>query len=458
MAVVALTAAGGLFFLFLRQQGHGEAASLVVVAAFGLSEPVRAALDNFFLAEPVGIVLLLLLLVALEAGSLLGAGAVLAVGGLTKEIFILLLPSLYFAGRRGRSSSRALASATLAGLPALFVFSVLRYWWAPQAPRASSRLPSTDQLLTALGRGLLAWPDWLPPLIACGLPLALLGAVLPEGRIFLRRYAYPLFVTLAVPFAAAIYTGEDEPAGQFFFEDVPRLLLYALPLLLSLCLVALRRLGGRGEQPLPDGPATFPSHVARHRALRVLSAIVAVLALVFPFLALDRYRRADLRGIRDGGYVLAFCRDSLRLARELETGRVVPFEPFERRFSAVRSDRHHLERMRWFLREGWGPLPQYGMAEAVMQADEAAVVLPSLRPRDLNLVTVLRSARPLTLEVGINGQPAGQLEVDTRERRRLLRLPAERLFRGDNRLTLRANGAARAEVSLLALNLRAVER
>ena len=79
------------------------------------------------------------------------------------------------------------------------------------------------------------------PILLAGLTsLAALGALRAAARPLLRRYGYLLVVAFAAPLAAATYTGEGGP-GHFFAADVPRLLIYALPVLIALALVAVDR-------------------------------------------------------------------------------------------------------------------------------------------------------------------------------------------------------------------------
>src|SRR5262249_56390464 len=89
---------GALFFVGLGRGGRGEPMALGAVAFFALSTPVDEVVRVPFLAEPVGIVLALALLVALEAGASVPLlAAVLVAGGLPQEVFLPFLPPAFLA-------------------------------------------------------------------------------------------------------------------------------------------------------------------------------------------------------------------------------------------------------------------------------------------------------------------------------------------------------------------------
>ena len=107
-----------------------------------------------------------------------------------------------------------------------------------------------DTLWLAVWRRLDSAGQWLPVVLLGGLtPLALVGALLGRGRLLLRRYGYALALTLAFPFAASVNLGER--SAPFFLDDIPRLLIYALPFLVALALVAWDRAFAHFEAPAP---------------------------------------------------------------------------------------------------------------------------------------------------------------------------------------------------------------
>ena len=452
-ASVAL--AGALLFVWLRRLGRSEPLALGAVAFFALSTPVDEVVRVPFLAEPVGIVLTLALLVTLESGgSLPLLAAVLAAGALTKEIFVLLLPGVFLALRPRVGTRRAALITLAAGAPAVAVHFWLRNAWAPYPTLAPASPFGAEDAWRSLAQIAEAWPEWGLTLAAAGLPLALIGALLPSARAFLVRYGYMLAVTLALPFAAGVYVGESSPASSFFSGDVDRLLLYALPFVLALALHALERLGrAPAVREAVDDAANGPAGASR--AARIAAGLVAAAFLLFPFTVLDRYRRADLRGSRDGPLVLAIARDTPRFAMRLDRGRPVAYDPPQRRFDRDRSDMRDLERMRWFLRDGWGPRPQYGMGAVRMQAREASLLVPCFAPRELEVLITLRVKTAETVGVRVNGTPVGEIRADPNAERAAVGVPAASLFRGDNVLTLVGpEGDDRGPVDLLALVVR----
>jgi hypothetical protein len=437
-----LTLAGGLLFLFLRRLGHHPGAALAGVAAFALSPPVGEAIRNPFLAEPLGIVLVVLFLLALETGAGLAVYCLLALlAALCKEgLLAVLLPLVFFGLRERGGTRRALAAFAVVSVPAVAVAVGLPAWWTPHLPAAR---PGLDPLPSALAAA-WAWREWTGPFLLAGLtPLALLGALRRQARPILRRYAYLPVVTFAAGLAAATYTGEGPP-GHFFSADVPRLLLYALPVLIALALVALDRVWPHLEPPAALAPVSRP--------WRVAAAILAVAAAVAPFLLVDRYRRVDLRGARDGPYVLGLCRESLRTAFRLERGQAVSFDAATQRFAWGDSDPGELDRMRWFVRGGWGGLAHYGTGDIVMHESEATLLIPCFRPRDLEMELVTEAPPGTRLEVSVNGHPLG--ETAPGGGRVVVRVPATLLFRGDNLATLSSQSGGGARLRRLALSPR----
>jgi hypothetical protein len=438
LSLACLTLSGGLLFLFLRRLGHAAGAALLAVAASALSLPVEQTLRYLFLVEPLSLVLLLLILLALESG---GDAAVLALlfalGALNKEAFLLFLPAVYCA-RSGRDGARAaLAKLAACAVAALGATEAVRAW-QPQVRGAGMSLPAWETAWLAVYRILAGFGQWWDAALLHGVgALALLGALRPAARPLLRRHGYLLAVCLALPFAASVYTDDDRNV-PFFPADIPRLMLFALPLLLPLALVALDRVWPNLEpRPAVPRPAV---------PWRVAAAVAAVATVVAPLANLDRYRRLDLRGPRDGRLLLALSRETRALARRLERGRPVAYQPEQRRFTPDGSDPHFLERMRWFLREGWGPAAPYGLGPVVMAGDAASIVLPCPRPDDLELTLTLSAPAASRVRLAVNDRELGELEVAP-EPVALRRLaPAMALFRGDNLLRLSAPPGARVRL------------
>ena len=172
-----------------------------------------------------------------------------------------------------------------------------------------------------------------------------------------------------------------------------------------------------------------------------------------PFL-LDRYRRIDLRGARDGPLVLALGRESLQAAQRLERGRPVVFDTATTGYEWGVSPPEEMGRMRWFLREGWGPRAHYGTGDVVMREDRASLLVPVLRPRALEAVLRLDAPSPRPIELLVNGRSVGERIVGTAADESVVRLPPDAVFRGDNVLTLASPGGP--GVRFLSLTLRPI--
>jgi hypothetical protein len=445
ITLAGLFAAGVLLYLFLRRLGHGETLALLALAWFGFSATAGEPVRHPFLAEPLCIALFAALLLALESGAGMGRLAlVLVLGALAKELFILFLPGVFLALLARDGARRALRVTALAALPALLVSLLLRTAWVPGS--GSESLPSLETLAQALRTMAGAFRSWWRPLLLDGLtPLALLASLLPTARPYLYRYGYFVALAYVLPLAAAVYTGEGEPA-RFFARDVPRLLLYALPVVLPLALLALERLRFKQPEPAPPRPPA--------RDLELASFVAACALALLPLLVVDPYRRIDLGERRSGAYVVGLCRGTLRTASRLEAGDSITWDPEARRFAPGVDHPGQLDRMRWFLWDGWGGEAYFGAGDFVMRESRASLLVPALAPVDLEATLALDAAGEATLELELNGTPIGALPVGPERRDALVRLPARLLFRGDNLLTLQARDGVAPGVRLLALRLR----
>jgi hypothetical protein len=218
----------------------------------------------------------------------------------------------------------------------------------------------------------------------------------------------------------------------FFPSDVPRLLVYTLPVAIPLAIGALWPPASRA--PRPDWPRRRGTGLAA-------GALAAALALA-PLAIVDRYRRADLTGPRDGPYVLAVCRETLRTARRLSRGEEVALDPSERRYAWGQSHPSEMDRMRWFLRGGWGERAHYGTGEVTMHAGSAHVLLPALGPGDVAAAFHVQAPRPLVVDASINGRLLHSWAVGPDSTPEPVAIPGAALFRGDNLLTLAARDGA----------------
>jgi hypothetical protein len=149
------------------------------------------------------------------------------------------------------------------------------------------------------------------------------------------------------------------------------------------------------------------------------------------------YRRVDLRGTRDGPLLLALSRESPRVARRLAHGHRVTFSPDTHGWAWSVSDPPLLNRMRWFLREGWGDLPHYGIHAITMRNREARLLLPCTRPTDIDLYLEMAAHSAESLTIAVNDRWVGAMTVETTPATTNLLIPARILFRGDNIIELR---------------------
>jgi hypothetical protein len=432
----ALLAAAVLVALFQRRIGLAPWAATGGVALFALSPPVGELVRNPFLVDGVVVALETGFLLAVEAGGGLPVLVFLAAAGaLAKESFVLLVPAVYFARRRRDGKVRALRDTAAAGLAAVAVTVVLRWWWTPQidtpvpTPALETLLGAARNFRTFTGR-----QPWAIPFLLAVAVATLLAARRAEGRALLARYGYAALATLAAPFFNPVV---------FSAGDVRRLLVHALPVLVPVAMSAW------------PGAWTAPDPVRARRGPRRAAAVVAVAALLSPF-ALDRYRRADLQGPRDGPLVLAFCRDTLRSARRLQRGEAVTYDPAERQFEWGVSDPGRLHRMRWFLRDGWGERPHYGTGEVRMSAPRSELAIPALDVHDLDLTLELAAPESAGGRVLVNGHAAGQWRGGRGPA--TFRLPAATLFRGDNVVTLEVAAGEPGDVRLERFTVAAAPR
>jgi hypothetical protein len=437
---VGLVAASALLFVFLRRVGHAEWAALAATGAFAVSPAVAETIRYPFLVEPVTVALEIAFLLAVETGVGVPTLALLALlGALSKELSLMLVPLVFFARRPVVGWRRALAEMAGVGAPAALATLLLRLYWVPHIHGPTLNLGLATLGLVA-ARLMESWRETLGGVILAGLtPIAILGALTRSARPFLRRYAYLLAVTLALPLVAWINIGGPRPMA-FFGPNTLRLLLFALPGLLSLALFALHRLVPHHAEP---PPTTAPS-----RSMERVSAVLVVACLLGLLLGLDRYRRVDLRGFRDGPLVLALERESLRTAHRLENGRDVQWDPAIWSFDWGTSNPREMERMRWFLRDGWGERPHYGTGDMVMKAPEASFLVPLLGPRALT-IALTHDGPAGTLALSVNGVRIGDTAQDAGARMARFDADATPWFRGDNVVTLQAPAGTRLTAILL---------
>lgn len=418
VTATALLAAGGVLFLYLRALGHGLPSSVLGAGLFAVLPPVAECLRYVFLTEPLAVFLEVCLLLALQSGAGLGTLCLIAVlGTLAKEFFVLLAPVALVVGPRPIVPRAARAAVLFA--VSLATAAALRFWWTPHLP---SPLPSASPgtFLLALHRFHDSFPDWWRAALLAGVaPLAVVGSLRAAAAPVRSAALYVIAVAVIPPFLNPV---------TFFSSDVPRLLIYTLPVGIPLAICAL---------VAPDARAPRPRWRGR-RGVQTAAAGLAVVAAVGPLAIIDRYRRADLTGPRDGPYVLAVARETLRTARRLSRGEEVVLDPADRRFAWGVSHPSEMDRMRWFLREGWGERSHYGTSDITMHQARATVLLPVLSPADMTATLHLQSPRPSVVDASVNGRPLHSWAVEAISGPVLVAIPGSMLFRGDNFLTLAA--------------------
>jgi hypothetical protein len=181
---------------------------------------------------------------------------------------------------------------------------------------------------------------------------------------------------------------------------------------------------------------------------------VVVASLAAP-LALDRYSRADLSTSRDGPYVLGFARETLRMARKLDRGETVVLDPVERKFAWGVSPPRELQKLRFFLRNGFGALAHYGIHDIRMRETAATLLVPVLEPRRLSIRVTMDARESAWVTFLAGGRKVGEALVGPQAVTVTLDVSAALLFRGDNPLEMRCEKAGTALPRLLRLELSA---
>jgi hypothetical protein len=435
VAQASLVIASGLLFLYLRIQGATLRAALLAVTAVMLTPSVDAVFANPFLVEPFALSLLLFALLAIEGNADSWVIAVsLALLSLSKEIWILLLPLVFLKQVVDGLGQAALRTLRVA-VPALWVQTLMRLIW--------SRHGGVDRVggdalgaLVSIASNLAVFA---PLYLLGGLTLLSLAALYgQEARAYLRRHALTLLPLLGLPLFAAAYTGEGA-ATSFFADDVRRLLIYVLPFAAALAV----------RLDPAHGPPILVSSSPRLR----WGAGILVVALAIAPLALDRYSRADLGTSRDGPYVLGFVRETLRTARKLGRGDTVVFDPAERRFAWGVSPPGDLMKLRFFLRDGFGPLAHYGIDDIRMRAPLATLIVPLIEPRRTVIKAAMDARESAWVTFRAGGSKVGEALVGPQAVEVTLAIDAPRLFRGDNPIELACDKGTTAMPRILRLEL-----
>ncbi len=435
MARGALVAASGLLLLYLRIRGATRRASLLAALGMMLTPSVSGVFDNPFLVEPFALALLLVALITIEAETspwLIALSLMLL--ALTKEIWAVLLPLIFIRGLPAGARAAGQRTLRVAG-PTIGLQLLLHWMWAPQ--------PVTDKPWPDLFAGLAAitssLPVFAPDFLIGGLSaFALLALLRPGARAYLAEHALSLLPLLVLPLFAAAYTGEGV-ASSFFADDVERLLLYTIPFLAAM---AVQLDPGKIE------PMVFRGRLGAGRA-----AMVAAAVLMLAPLALDPYSRVDLSTSRDGPYVLGFARESLKTARRLARGETVVFDPEQRKFAWGVSPRTELAKLRFFLRDGFGPVAHYGIHDIRIRESKATLILPMLQPRAIRLTLTMDARESVWIAAVAGTSHLGEVLIGPAAVQATFHLPADSLFRGDNPIGLLCEKAGVAAPRILRIEL-----
>ena len=120
--------AASLFYALLRYVGLSAAVSFVVVVLALLNRYVFGILlfNNFQLGDAVSLVQLMLLFLTMWGRRWLAFGVVLALGSLTREITILMVPVAFLYLLERREFAARWRQVALAALPGVLIFVALR--------------------------------------------------------------------------------------------------------------------------------------------------------------------------------------------------------------------------------------------------------------------------------------------------------------------------------------------
>ncbi len=438
LTLAGMSLAGIALYFYLRRLGFSPWPATAGIAAFVASPPVGEIIGARFLVEPPTVALWILFLWAAQAAAPAGVLAAIAVlGVLSKETFVLLVPHLLFVDPERPWAWRLKRFGIIAAAAMLARQALFQVW-----PDYTGGAFGPARLLELLRVSALAWRSWLPPLTMGGLlAVAAVGLLRAEGRQFTRDNLYQIAATLALPFAAPLGSALPGFGLSVYGADFRRLSVYALPWVIALALLAL---GARRRAP---PPSPWP------RALGAAGLAAAAATIVMTVASLDRYRRADLSGPRDGALTLAACRESLRVARLLEAGRPFSYDFMTQGLESFAAEPARLGEARWFLRDGFGIREEKATGTAVLREPAASLLVPVLTPRDVLLTLVFTAPPQEPIGVSLNGRELGSLSAaDANDpAAAAITLPKSALYRGDNVVTLLRGAQQAAAIRKLSL-------
>ena len=420
LTVGALALAGVLLHLYLRRVGARPWMAALAVLAFVFSTSVGDIVRYRYLVDPLTVALWIALLWAVESVAPVGVVALLAVLGFCRSGVVLLgIPQLLVRGGGVDRRARIVRFGIVLAAALLARFVLHRAW--PAAPSTGSTL-GPSFAWSAAGEIAASWREWIGPLALGGLlPLTIAMLLRPVARAYASRNAYLILATLALPFAAAAYTGK--PARDFSVRHHTSSRLRLAGMLGSSQWASAER--RRGRVPLESA--------APRRNIVGLGCRSLVSASWRP----RRYRR-ETWGER--GTVLSF---SLRAARacasvDLEHGRPYEYD-FERQGLPHYGDEPaRLGEARWFLREGFGDREQRATGVAVLHDPVANLLVPVLTSRDVAMTLTFVTPMASPVSVAVNGKEIGELRLGS-EAPREPHVARPQPLRGDNVISTAAH-------------------
>ena len=446
LTVCSLALCGVLLAFYLLSVGARPWFAALAVAAFVFSPSVADIVRYRYLVDPLTALLWVLFLLAMTRPAPAGILALVAVlGVLSKDVFFLAIPQILAPDGRHGGAQRVRRFAFVL-LVAIAARAVLHSAWpSPSSSVAAAGLPLSAGFFAAALQGIMqSWRDWIGPLALGGLtPLALICLLRPAARDFAKRNAYLIIATLALPFAAGAWTG-DGRFVDFYEDDVARLLVYALPWILALLALGI---GGRAQEEGAAARPLWPPLAA------FAGWICTALVMGGLWLGLDRYRRADFSGSRDGPLILSASRGSLRIARLLEENRGFDYDFETQGLPFYSEEPARLGEIRWFLRDGFGIREEKATGIAVLREPAASLLVPVLTPRDVLLTLVFAAPPQEPIGVSLNGRELGSLSAaDANDPAAAeITLPKSTLYRGDNVVTLLRGTQQAAAIRKLSL-------
>ena len=128
-------------------------------------------------------------------------------------------------------------------------------------------------------------------------------------------------------------------------------------------------------------------------------------------------------------------------------------DPAERKFAWGVTPPNELQKLRFFLGNGFGPLAHYGIHDIRMREASATLVVPVLEPRRLAIKATMDARESVWVTFLAGGSKVGEALVGPQAVTVTLDVGGARLFRGDNPIEMRCEKARTALPRILRLEL-----